>query len=111
MPVDIGGGKEPQTTEDVPSCTKTEKVRKSCTTMAEECRVIAKNIMKKIGRRIRGELRRMCSNSSSSILRSQNLDDLSDFNWDKVYSELQDRAPTFLQFLMASANTKTERKD
>ena len=114
MPVDIGGGKEPQTTEDVPSYTKTEKVSKSCTIMAEEClnnRVIAKNIMKKIGRRICGELRRMCSNSSPSILRSQNLDDLSDFNWDKVYSELQDRAPTFLQFLMASTKTKTERKD
>ena len=51
MPVDIGGGKEPQTTEDILSYTRTEKIRKavarkSSTTMAEEClnnRVIAKN--------------------------------------------------------------------
>ena len=42
---------------------------------------------------------------------AKNLDDLSDFNWDKVYSELQDCVPTFLQFLMASTKTKTERKD
>ena len=51
----------------------------------------------------------MCSNTNPSVLRSQNPDDLIDFQWMKLYKELQERAPTFLMIFMASTKTRTPR--
>lgn len=86
--------------------------RRSCMAMAEEClknSAVMQYLLVKIGKKIRTELRSMCSNTNPSVLRSQSPNDLIDFQWMKLHKELQERAPTFLMIFMASTKTRTPR--
>ena len=66
--------------------------------MAEEClknSAVMQYLLVKIGKKIRTELRNMCSNTNPSVLRSQSPEDLIDFQWMKLHKELQERAQHF----------------
>ena len=68
-------------------------------------------LLKRIGMALRNELRVMCSESTNSILSNQSVSELKDFKWNKLLSELEKYAPTFLMILCESTHTRQPRHD
>lgn len=66
-------------------------------------------LLKRIGVALRNELRVMCSESTNSILSNQSVSELKDFTWNKLLSELEKYAPTFLMILRESTHTRRPR--
>ena len=61
--------------------------------------LIRRYILEGVCKILRGEIAAMCSDQVESMLKSQDVDDLSTFTWDGVHSELEEHAPTLLQIL------------
>ena len=88
--------------------------RKSRQAVARECLkepATRAYVVKQIGIVVRNELKAMCSDCTSSLLRSQNLTDLHGFSWDKLIAELSAKAPVFLDILRAATFTRRPRKN
>ena len=94
-----------------PRCKPVAKAiaRKSSKKVADECLSDEKTkgyIISKIGRDVRTEIKNL--SSSQSILCSQSLDYLKNFNYDIIiYDELNQKAQYLLSFLMAATQTKS----
>ena len=86
--------------------------RRSNRVVAGECLMIPKvrqYTIRKIGKLIRIELCKLCSQKTSSILRDHSKQRLTDFNWDALEVELVINAPVFLSILRACTETKHPR--
>lgn len=70
-----------------------------------------KYLLKRIGVLVRNELISMCSDSTSSILRTQCVSELREFSWEKLLSELQAKAPVFLSILHQCTRTQRPRRN
>lgn len=69
------------------------------------------HILEMIGRIIRSEMTVMCSDKTGSVLRSQSMQDLKNFKWKKLISELEKSAPVFLQLLRSCTQTRKPREN
>uniref|UniRef100_A0A1X7SLS1 ZAD domain-containing protein n=1 Tax=Amphimedon queenslandica TaxID=400682 RepID=A0A1X7SLS1_AMPQE len=86
--------------------------RRSNKVMADEClrsKPTRKHIDNGIVRLIKGDLKRLSKLNSYFIYKSP--EQLKCFSWDKVYSELETVAPTFLSFLLAATHTKNPKSN
>lgn len=70
---------------------------------------IRKHIISKLGNEIRLEISYLCSNKAGSTLMKHSKDDLSKFTWADLLKEIEQRAPTFFQFLMYATSTRVRR--
>ena len=80
--------------------------------LAVECLkdpIIKRYLLKRIGVLVRNEHRYLCSDSTSSILRSQCVTDLREFSWEKLLDELKANAPIFLSILCECTRTRRPR--
>ena len=67
------------------------------------------HVLKGIGREVRQEMKVMCSEATSSILKSNKKEDLSSFSWSKLSEELSTNAPLFLSILEECTKTRLAR--
>lgn len=67
--------------------------------------------LKRIGMLVRNELVVLCSDSTNSILRQQSVSELKEFNWKKLLSELENKAPIFLTILCECTHTRRPRSN
>ena len=80
--------------------------------LAVECLkdpIIKRYLLKRIGVLVRNELRYLCSDSASSILRSQRVTGLKEFSWEKLLNELKASAPIFFSILCECTHTRGHR--
>lgn len=70
--------------------------------------VTRKHVLKGIGRKVRQEMKVMCSEATLSVLKS-NKKDLSIFSWSKLSEELSTNAPTFSSILEECTKTRVAR--
>ena len=68
-----------------------------------------KFIMKKIGRVLKEEVKKMCSSKVNSVLSSQSKDVLKTFKWNDLTDELIMHAPTLMNVLYSCTETKSSR--
>lgn len=66
-------------------------------------------IFSKVSRIIQSELKAMCSERVSSILRNEDNEAIKTFKWDSFLSEVQLNAPILYQLLLACTKTKEPR--
>uniref|UniRef100_A0A1X7TE76 ZAD domain-containing protein n=1 Tax=Amphimedon queenslandica TaxID=400682 RepID=A0A1X7TE76_AMPQE len=86
--------------------------RRSNKVMADEClrsKPTRKHIDNDIVRLIKGDLKRLSKLNSYFIYKAPV--QLKCFSWDKVYSELETVAPTFLSFFLAATHTKNPKSN
>ena len=50
---------------------------------------------------VKKELQRLCAKQDPSILRGKTEEDLKSFSWNKLQTELEEKAPTLLKILMS----------
>ena len=70
---------------------------------------IRKYIIEKIGKIVRVELCRMCSDKTASILRKHCPDTFKEFTWDAFTNELLVNAPVLMSILEGCTETKVAR--
>ena len=68
-------------------------------------------ILRSIAVLIRNEMKAMCSDRINSVLRSTDINDLHEFTWDRLLTELRKNAPIFLRVLHAASETRLPRKN
>ena len=68
-------------------------------------------LLKGIGVLVRNELKAMCMDSTSSILRSTSSQDLKGFTWDTLIHEATETAPVLLEILHQSTQTRQPRSN
>ena len=66
-------------------------------------------IVECVGRILKYELRQLCSDKCSSLLRSNKPDDITNFKWINVIEEAQKCMPVLLKLLRKCTETPTER--
>ena len=108
------GYKKPYTYRLTPSRKHLGKAvaRGSRYAIADECLsqpLTQKYVLKKIGVLVGKELRNMCSDSTRSVLKSQDTSDLCEFTWHQVICELDKNAPIFLNLMNSMTYTTTQR--
>ncbi len=64
-------------------------------------------IVNKIGQIVRGELKKMCTSNSKFTCHSP--EDLSQFNWNEMYDQLQQNTPVFLSIMESATQTRANR--
>lgn len=62
-----------------------------------------------MGKIVRLEICKLCSNDCGSVLRKHDVDTIKSFSWDALYTELADNSPVLLSLLEACSQTETER--
>ena len=88
--------------------------RKSKQAVAMECMkdsVTRRHVLRRVGMVMQSELITMCRDSSNSILRSQSSSEMCSFTWEKLLSELEVKAPSFLSIIRAVMKTKQPREN
>ena len=65
--------------------------------------------MEKMGKLVRLEICKLCSDGCGSMLHKQDVDSIKSFSWDALYSELVDNSPILMSILDACSRTNTER--
>ncbi len=68
-------------------------------------------IFDKIGRLLRDDVRKMCSDYVHSILSDRNSDSLKNFQWSSVMKEMQKHAPYLVNILLSCTKTKVPRNN
>lgn len=68
-----------------------------------------KYIVACFGKIMKYEIRQLCSDNHSSILRSGHVDDITGFRWSKVIEEAETYMPVFLQVLNSCLDTPSKR--
>lgn len=71
--------------------------------------MIRQYIVKKIGKFVRAELCKLCSDKHLSILRNNSAEALKEFDWDEITDEFLTYAPILMSILRASTETKKPR--
>ena len=66
-------------------------------------------ILKSMEKALHGEVTRLCSDKTDSLLRCQSVDALSTFQWDEWENEMKLHAPTLTSLLNACFKTKVPR--
>ena len=82
--------------------------------MVDECfkdPAMQKYILERVGRIVRSELCRMCSEKISSCLRKQEEDIYGEFTWEMIHDELKANAPVLLSLLQACTLTRKSREN
>lgn len=69
------------------------------------------HIVNLIGKEVRNEIRLMSSDSTKSFLRSKAKEDMEEFKWDRLYTELASTAPVLLSILNAATKTRVPRRN
>ena len=70
-----------------------------------------KFLLKGIGVLVRNELKSMCMDSRSSILRNTATHDLKNFTWDTLLNEASETAPVLLELLQQCTQTRRLRSN
>lgn len=81
---------------------------------AKKClndRTIRNFIVKGLGRSLRHEVARLCSDETMSILRNKDSNSLEEFSWEKLLEEVKVVAPTLFKFLHNCTTTRKHRKN
>ena len=84
--------------------------RRFSMTLSNECLADQKTrqyTLSNIGRIVRTEIKKM--STVQSILCSQSPDDLKNFKWSDIYTELKEKAPVFLGILVSATKTRSPR--
>ena len=68
-------------------------------------------IIECVGRVLKYELQRFCSDSVPSILRSNSIEHIKDFQWAQVIDEAKERMPVLLRVLKKCTETPTQREN
>lgn len=112
--IQIGYEGRPRTYTLTPSRKRMGKAvaRGSRISIANQClndEDISKHVIKKICRMVRAEMEVMCSDKVDSTLKHHSREELLSFSWEKIYNEMQQHAPTFLEILLAATATRCPR--
>ena len=70
---------------------------------------VVKYLSAGIGKQIKFEIKKLCTDQVNSVQKSLNRNDIAEFPWVTVYSEIKEHCPMLLNFLRASTDTATER--
>ena len=65
-----------------------------------------KRVLNLVGRELHKEVQKMASDSTNSLLK---MEDLKEFEWDKLLQELSTHAPVLLSVLQAATKTRSPR--
>lgn len=68
-------------------------------------------IVKGLGRSLRHEIARLCSDDAVSILRDKASSSLEKFTWEKLLAEVKAVAPTLFKFLQSCTTTRKPRRN
>ncbi len=68
-------------------------------------------VIKALGCVIRKEMKRMCSDTTDSVLKSAKKDDLSTFSWEILWKEMFTHAPTFSSMLTECTKTRSNKRN
>ncbi len=71
--------------------------------------VTRRYILEKVGRILRSELAAMCADMTASVLRSQSVEDMKGFTWDRLLNEQEVNAPVLLNILQSCTRTRKLR--
>ena len=88
--------------------------RKSYKAVAEECWKspdVRRYIMCQLGTLLRQELKKLCSDETQSILRTQSLSNNPRFSWSAIYCEIQLHAPLLFNLLLSMTKTRQARSN
>ena len=88
--------------------------RKSKQKIAREClkdRATKQYTLKEVNKLIQTEIHSVCSFEANSIMKSQSVEVLKEFEWSKILHELAERAPTFLAILRGVTKTRKPRNN
>lgn len=88
--------------------------RKSYEVIATEALTNAltrKYVIRTLGKELAKEIKTMASDSTNSIMRSQNPEHLQQFSWDLLLNELSQHAPLLSSLLISATRTKVARSN